>query len=137
MSDTPDPTLPPSLRFLKALVITLMITLIGGVIAMVFVLVTRLPGAATLPHLPDNLALATVDGLLHGFGVDILPPTLSGNFAPPQRAYTLETGVTIVLQPNPAMADERMGMQLGEMGVVTERGFESMHASPAEVTICG
>lgn len=79
----------------------------------------------------------TVDGLLHGFGVDILPPTLSGNFAPPQRAYTLETGVTIVLQPNPAMADERMGMQLGEMGVVTERGFESMHASPAEVTICG
>ena len=57
MSDTPDPALPPSLRFLRALVITLMITLIGGVIAMVFVLVTRLPGAATLPHLPDNLAL--------------------------------------------------------------------------------
>lgn len=57
MSDTPDPALPPSLRFLKALVITLMITLIGGVIAMVFVLVTRLPGTATLPHLPTSLAL--------------------------------------------------------------------------------
>jgi hypothetical protein len=57
MSDTPEQALPPSLRFLKALVIALMITLIGGVIAMVFVLVTRLPGAATLPRLPDTLVL--------------------------------------------------------------------------------
>ena len=79
----------------------------------------------------------TVDGLLHGFGVDILPPTLSGDFAPAVRPYALEAGVTIVLQPNPATADERMGMHLGEMGVITANGFESMHASPAEVTICG
>lgn len=34
-----------------------MITLIGGVIAMVFVLVTRLPASAPLPRLPDSLVL--------------------------------------------------------------------------------
>ena len=79
----------------------------------------------------------TVDGLMHGFGVDILPPGLAPDFGPPPHPYTLEAGITIVLQPNPTTKDERMGMQLGQMGLITESGFESMHASPAEVTICG
>jgi Xaa-Pro dipeptidase len=79
----------------------------------------------------------TVDGLMHGFGVDILPPALGPNFAQAAHPYTLESGVTIVLQPNPTTADERMGMQLGQMGLITDAGFESMHASPAEVTIRG
>lgn len=78
----------------------------------------------------------TVDGLMHGFGVDILPPALGPNFARPPRPYTLETGVTIVLQPNPTTADEKMGMQLGQMGLITDDGYVSMHASPSEVTIC-
>ncbi|WP_234195707.1 M24 family metallopeptidase [Pseudacidovorax sp. NFM-22] len=79
----------------------------------------------------------TVDGLLHGFGVDILPPALGPNFAPPHVPYTLEPGVTIVLQPNPTTADERVGMQLGQMGLITPHGYVSMHASPSEVTVCG
>ena len=59
MSDTPiEPGLPPSLRLLKVLVIVLMITMIGGVIAMVGLLVTRLPdGRAALPKVPPELAL--------------------------------------------------------------------------------
>jgi hypothetical protein len=53
MTDTPEePRLPPSLRFLKALVIVLMITMIVGVITVVGLLVTRMPkpNAVALPQ---------------------------------------------------------------------------------------
>jgi hypothetical protein len=49
MTDTPEePRLPPSLRFLKALVIVLMITMIVGVITVVGLLVTRMPDGNAL-----------------------------------------------------------------------------------------
>lgn len=57
MTETSDEGLPPSLRFLKLLVIVLMITMIGGVIAVVTLLVTRLPDAAAPPALPASLIL--------------------------------------------------------------------------------
>ena len=63
MSDTssqPDdqPPLPPSLRFLKGLVIVLTLTMIGGVITVVGLLVTRMPQAyATTPKIPADLML--------------------------------------------------------------------------------
>jgi len=58
MSDTPDAEgLPPALRFPKALVIILMITMIAGLIAVVTLLVTRLPDPNAAPHLPEGLAL--------------------------------------------------------------------------------
>jgi len=59
MSETP-PTegLPPSLRLLKGLVTALTLTLIGGVITVVVVIVTRMPDAASkVPLLPDQIAL--------------------------------------------------------------------------------
>ena len=49
--------LPPSLRLLKGLVITLMVVLIGGVIAIVALLVTRLPTLQAAPALPASLSL--------------------------------------------------------------------------------
>ncbi len=50
--------MPPSLRFLKGLVITLMITMIVGVITVVALLVTRMPnGNAAVPRVPADLAL--------------------------------------------------------------------------------
>ncbi len=59
MSDTPiEPGLPPSLRLLKVLVIVLMITMIGGVITVVGLLVTRMPNAsAPAPSLPATLQM--------------------------------------------------------------------------------
>ncbi|MGA0541457.1 DUF6476 family protein [Neotabrizicola sp. VNH66] len=58
MAQTPEEgPLPPSLRLLKALVIVLMLTMIGGVIAMVWLLVTRLPAADRAPEVPATLAL--------------------------------------------------------------------------------
>ncbi len=58
-TDAPDPALPPSLRFLKWLVILLTLTMIVGVITVVAVLVTRMPQAfsAAGPRLPDGFAL--------------------------------------------------------------------------------
>jgi Flp pilus assembly protein protease CpaA len=60
MADAPEGEtgLPPSLRFLKALVIVLTLTMIGGVITVVALIVTRMPTAfQTAPRLPDDLAL--------------------------------------------------------------------------------
>jgi Flp pilus assembly protein protease CpaA len=55
----PDPALPPSLRLLQALVILLTLSMIGGVITVVGLLVTRLPQAITAPgpNLPEGFAL--------------------------------------------------------------------------------
>jgi Flp pilus assembly protein protease CpaA len=57
--DAPDPALPPSLRLLKWLVIVLMLTMIGGVITVVALLVTRMPQmvGAPAPALPEGFAL--------------------------------------------------------------------------------
>jgi Flp pilus assembly protein protease CpaA len=57
--DAPDAALPPSLRLLKWLVILLTLTMIGGVITVVGLLVTRMPQAfsATAPNLPEGLRL--------------------------------------------------------------------------------
>jgi Flp pilus assembly protein protease CpaA len=58
-TDAPDPALPPSLRFLKWLVILLTLTMIGGVLTVVGLLVTRMPQAfsAPAPSLPEGFAL--------------------------------------------------------------------------------
>lgn len=60
MSDPapPDAPLPPSLRLLKWLVIVLTLTMIGGVITVVGLIVTRMPQAFTsTPELPETLSL--------------------------------------------------------------------------------
>jgi hypothetical protein len=61
---------------------------------------------------------------------------MAPNFEPPPPGVVLERNSTIVLQPNPTTADEKVGMQLGQMGLITDEGFVPMHASPAEVTHC-
>ncbi|MBN8630324.1 MAG: hypothetical protein J0L76_05670 [Rhodobacterales bacterium] len=57
--DASDAALPPSLRLLKWLVILLTLSMIGGVITVVWLLVTRMPQAmgTTLPELPSGLVL--------------------------------------------------------------------------------
>lgn len=80
---------------------------------------------------------STVDGIAHGFGVDIQPPSgvPNGFNPPPFPDDVLEEGMTYVVQPNPVTPDEKAGMQLGDMGVVTATGFEVVHRYPAEVTV--
>lgn len=58
-SDDPDNKLPlpPDLRLLKALVMTLMVVMIAGLLAIVTLLVTRLGATPPLPALPDSVIL--------------------------------------------------------------------------------
>jgi hypothetical protein len=60
----------------------------------------------------------------------------SKGFDPPS-AFTFKQDMTVVVQPNPTTPDERKGLQLGELGRITEGGFESLHKIPAEVIRCG
>ena len=59
MNTAPAPEgLPPGLRFLKFLVIVLTLTMIVGVITIVWVIVTRMPQAMQRPaDLPDSITL--------------------------------------------------------------------------------
>ena len=57
--DASDATLPPSLRLLKWLVILLTLSMIGGVITVVWLIVTRMPTtfASQAPSVPEFVAL--------------------------------------------------------------------------------
>lgn len=55
-SDGPETPL-PEIRFLKILVTALTVTMVLGLVAIVALLVIRLPGAAPLPELPAAIAL--------------------------------------------------------------------------------
>jgi hypothetical protein len=75
-----DPPLPGSLRVLKWLVILLTLSMIGGVITIVAVIVTRMPTAlSTTPALPASITLP--DGLTAGavtFGKGFVAIVASG-----------------------------------------------------------
>jgi Xaa-Pro aminopeptidase len=84
---------------------------------------------------------AIYDDLVHGYGVDIMPPIIDrscvqwwpwddANPAPDGR--TFEEGMAIVVQPNPITPDERMGLQLGQLTIVRADGAESLHSMPFE-----
>ena len=87
---------------------------------------------------------AIYDDLVHGYGVDIHPPIIdrscvrywsspAGEAPPPGR--TFERNMAIVIQPNPVTRDERMGLQLGALTVVTDAGAESLHRVPFEPVV--
>jgi Xaa-Pro aminopeptidase len=86
-----------------------------------------------------DAGLGIYDDLIHGYGTDYGPPLVDrsctsywrdGSTPPPGR--TIEAGMTIVVQPNPITPDERMGLQLGALTVVTDGGAESLHTLPFE-----
>ena len=75
------------------------------------------------------------DDLVHGFGGGYLPPVI-GRLEDPVVDFTLREGMTMVVQPNVITADGRAGVQTGELVVVTEDGFASLHtAAPGLVRI--
>jgi Xaa-Pro aminopeptidase len=82
---------------------------------------------------------AIYDDLIHGYGTDYGPPLVDRSCVAywrdgtdPPAGRTIERGMTIVVQPNPITPDERMGLQLGALTVVTDAGAESLHALPFE-----
>jgi Xaa-Pro aminopeptidase len=107
------------------------------------------PGATTEDVLSqlefiDDRGYAIVDGLLHGYGIGILPPSLPGEGYPttltrPVRLpgekhtpFTFDKDMTVVLQPNVTTTDGTAGVQLGNLVVVTENGVEPLHHCPLD-----
>jgi Xaa-Pro aminopeptidase len=82
---------------------------------------------------------AIYDDLVHGYGVDILPPLIdrsrlraSNSLLLDEKGAMVEEGMAIVVQPNPITPDERMGLQLGALTVVRAGGAECLHGIPFE-----
>ena len=78
------------------------------------------------------------DDLVHGFGGGYLQPVLRTRrtSAAPAKPFTFRENMTIVIQPNIITADERMGLQVGELMRVTRDGIESLHHYPMRFVQC-
>ena len=78
------------------------------------------------------------DDLIHGYGADILPPLIDRDRfrSPPSGGgERFERDMAIVIQPNPITPDERMGLQLGALTVLTGASAQSLHRVPLEPLI--
>ena len=80
----------------------------------------------------EDAGFTTVDDLVHGFGGGYLPPVIGSRSRAirPTPDMTLEAGMTVVVQPNVATPDGRLGVQTGELLLVTDEGAERLHTFP-------
>lgn len=80
----------------------------------------------------EEAGFTTVDDLVHGFGGGYLPPVIGSRSRAirPTPDMTLEAGMTVVVQPNVATPDGRLGVQTGELLLVTDAGAERLHTFP-------
>jgi Xaa-Pro aminopeptidase len=87
---------------------------------------------------------AIYDDLVHGYGVDIHPPVIDRSCGrywpwdasrPAPEGRRFERSMAVVVQPNPVTPDERMGLQLGALTVVTDTGAQALHRVPFEPVI--
>jgi Xaa-Pro dipeptidase len=98
-------------------------------------LLERLRPGTTAAELVEASALigeagfTTRDDLVHGFVGGYLPPVLGDKSRTLEEIpdFTLEEGMTIVIQPNVVTPDESAGVQTGELVAVTGVGAERLH----------
>jgi Xaa-Pro aminopeptidase len=86
----------------------------------------------------EDAGFTTVDDLVHGFGGGYLPPVLGSRSRAirPTPDFTLESGMTVVVQPNVGTPDGRLGVQTGELLLVTDDGAERLHTfAPGLLTV--
>jgi Xaa-Pro aminopeptidase len=76
-----------------------------------------------------DAGFTTRDDLVHGFVGGYLPPVLGDTTRTLEDVpdFTLEEGMTIVIQPNVVTPDESAGVQTGELVAVTADGGERLH----------
>ena len=77
----------------------------------------------------EDAGFTTRDDLVHGFVGGYLPPVLGDKTRMLEDVpdFTLEEGMTIVVQPNVVTGDESAGVQTGELIAVTADGAERLH----------
>jgi Xaa-Pro dipeptidase len=78
----------------------------------------------------EEAGYTTRDDLVHGFVGGYLPPVLGSpsRQLTPVPDFTLEAGMTLVVQPNVITRDETAGVQTGELVLVTDLGPQRLHA---------
>jgi Xaa-Pro aminopeptidase len=79
------------------------------------------------------------DGLVHGYGIGLLPPSIRTRDTTHgvDDDWVFQAGQTIVIQPNVVTLDEKAGVQVGELCVVTDAGARSLHSFPLELVRTG
>ncbi len=77
------------------------------------------------------------DGLLHGFGIGLLPPSVRtrATVHEPHAPFTFQAGMCVVVQPNVVTPDERAGVQVGNLLCITETGTECLHRVPVQYVV--
>jgi Xaa-Pro dipeptidase len=76
-----------------------------------------------------DAGFTTRDDLVHGFVGGYLPPVLGDKTRMLEQVpdFTLEEGMTVVIQPNVVTRDESAGVQTGELVAVTSDGAARLH----------
>lgn len=77
----------------------------------------------------EDAGFTTRDDLVHGFVGGYLAPILGSKSRTlePVPDFTFEAGMTVVVQPNVVTADERAGVQTGELLLVDDDGVAPLH----------
>ena len=78
----------------------------------------------------DDAGLTVVDDVVHGYGGGYLPPVLRtpATQRRPPPELVLEPGMMVVIQPNVVDRSRSLGVQTGELVVVTEDGAATFHS---------
>jgi Xaa-Pro dipeptidase len=112
------------------------------------------PGATTddvldAAEVIDRAGFEIIDGLLHGYAIGILPPSVPGESYPSGlsrpvrmpgqggRPFVFQKDMTVVVQPNVVTRDQTAGVQLGNLMLVTDTGAEPLHGCPIEFLRAG
>ncbi|MEJ2598218.1 MAG: Xaa-Pro peptidase family protein [Anaerolineales bacterium] len=77
------------------------------------------------------------DDLVHGFGGGYLPPILRTRRTTHGKveSFVFQKNMCIVIQPNVITPDERMGLQLGQLHLVTDDGLAPLQHYPLKFII--
>jgi Xaa-Pro aminopeptidase len=80
----------------------------------------------------DDAGCTVVDDVVHGYGGGYLPPVLRtpATQRRPPADLVLAPGMFLVVQPNVVNRDRSVGVQTGELLLVTETGHERFHGLP-------